>query len=282
MDIVTVDATGGKLSAEALDTAVLAMKEDGVVVLKDAVHPDHIAILRDKMFEDLDRFMNRKNAPFNWNRGNVQQDPPPVEPYLFHDVLMNDAAIAVTHAILGDGVYNAFYSGNTAVRSESRQPVHADNGQLWPHLEHPHPPVSIVVNVATVDFSPENGSTEIWPGTHTDPTVTMQKGDIEVPLDHLEARRAVRPPLQPIASAGSLILRDIRLWHAGMPNRTDTPRPMIAMIHSVNWWPSGPLKFPATAKSFFEHPILHTRADFVEGDIDYISAPSAYAYQDET
>ena len=26
---------------------------------------------------------------------------------------------------------------------------------------------------------------------------------------------------------GSLILRDMGLWHAGMPNRTDTNRPML-------------------------------------------------------
>ncbi|CAN5646293.1 hypothetical protein BH11ARM2_BH11ARM2_11520 [soil metagenome] len=280
MEIVIVDATGGKLSPENLAKAVEAIREDGIVVLENAVDPAHIEALRDRMFTDLDSFLNRKDAPFNWNRGNVQQDPPPFEPFLFRDVLMNDAAIAVTHAILGNGVYNSFYSGNTAVKSESRQPVHADTGQLWPDLDHAHPPVSVVVNVATVDFSPENGSTEIWLGTHTDPTVTIQKGDIEVPLDRLEARRAIRPPVQPRIKAGSLILRDIRLWHAGMPNRTDTPRPMIAMIHNVGWWPSGSLKFPISSKGFFEHPVLRTQAEFVEGDIDYVGKHSAHAFEE--
>ncbi|RYG38194.1 hypothetical protein EON81_04290 [bacterium] len=280
MAIVTVDATDARLSPESLATAIGALRTDGVVVLENAVDPGHTAILRDRLFEDLEKYLGRPNAPFNWNRGNVQQDPPPFEPFLFRDILLNEAAISVAHGILGQGMYNAFYSGNTAVKSESRQPVHADTGQLWTNMEHPHPPVQIVVNVAMVDFSPENGSTEIWPGTHLDPTVTMQSGDIEVPDAQLEARRKIVPPIQPVVKAGSLILRDIRLWHAGMPNRTDTPRPMVAMIYSVAWWPSGRLKFPASSRALFHHPLLETRADFVDGEIDYVAAPSAYAFRE--
>src|SRR6185312_16908566 len=102
--------------------------------------------------------------PYNWNKGNVQQDPPPFPPYLFRDVLVNDLVIQVTKAILGKGVKSVFYSGNTAMPSESRQPVHADSGHLWPNLEVAHPPYQLVVNVPVVYMDARNGSTEIWPG----------------------------------------------------------------------------------------------------------------------
>ena len=233
---------------------------------------------------DLPAYLARKDAPFNFNTGNVQQEPPPFAPYLFQDVLLNDLVIAVTRELLGDGLHNGFYSGNTAVAgSGQRQPVHADVGQLWPHLPQAHPPFGLVVNVPVVDMSPENGSTEVWPGTHTDTTVYVQHGDIKLSPDVVEARRAVRPPLQPTVRAGGVVLRDLRLWHAGMPNHTDTPRPMIAMIHWVSWWNSGDrLKFPRSEEAFFQHPVLKTDAEFTDAPIDYIAHGGAYDFQPTT
>lgn len=274
------EVAAGHLDAENLAIANRALKEDGIVMLKDIIDPEHIHILRDKVMEDVDRFVNRPNAPFNWNRGNVQQDPPPFPPYLFRDVLANDIVIEVTKSILGAGLYNSFYSGNTAMPSDKRQPVHADSGQLWENLEVATPPYALVVNFGLVEMSPENGSTEIWPGTHLDTSVTMQSGDIEVARDHLEARRAVSPPFQPTVPIGSVVIRDMRLWHAGMPNRTQTPRPMLAMIHYVSWWPCPPFKLHKDAEELLQHPDLRQNATYFEGDIDYVGFSSAHAYEE--
>lgn len=274
------EVAAGKLDAENLAAANRALKEDGIVVLKDVIDPEHIRILRERVMEDVDRFVNRPNAPFNWNRGNVQQDPPPFPPYLFRDVLANDIVIEVTKSILGTGLYNGFYSGNTAMPSESRQPVHADSGQLWPDLDVATPPYALVVNVGLVDMSPENGSTEIWPGTHLDTTVTMQSGDIEVKPDVLEARRKVSPPFQPTVPIGSVVIRDMRLWHAGMPNRTQTPRPMMAMIHFVSWWPGGTFKLHRSAEELLKHSDLRQNAEYFDGEVDYVGTPMAHGYEE--
>lgn len=45
----------------------------------------------------------------------------------------------------------------------------------------------------------------------------------------LEKRREVRGELQPVIEKGSIIIRDLRLWHAGMPNWTNDIRVMLAM-----------------------------------------------------
>ncbi|HEY5978457.1 MAG TPA: hypothetical protein VIT41_02375 [Microlunatus sp.] len=76
--------------------------------------------------------------------------------------------IAVTSALLSPGVKNVMYGGNTALPGDQRQPVHADVGHLWPldALEVAHPASQLVINVATVDVSPENGATEVWPRKH--------------------------------------------------------------------------------------------------------------------
>ena len=278
IDVTAEEVSGSSLSEAHLDAAVRAVLQDGFVVLRNVVVLDHLDFLHERMLSDLEALHSRDDAPFNWNIGNIQQNPPPFPPYLFQDVLLNEQVIAVTSALLGPGVKNRFYSGNTALPSDQRQPVHADTTHLWPSLAVAHPPAEIVVNIATVDMSPENGSTELWPGTHLDVTVTAGK-DIKIPLGVLHARRTVHPPLQPTVARGSVIIRDIRMWHAGMPNRTDRPRPMIAMIHACGWLESGePLRFPAASENFFKHPVLRTCARFVEDPIDHIRAPEGYEF----
>jgi hypothetical protein len=128
-------------------------------------------------------------------------------------------------------------------------------------------------------MSPANGSTELWPGTHRDTTMCIQQGDIKVPEPALEQQRQITEPLQPSVRCGSALIRDIRLWHRGMPNHTDTPRPMIAMIHWIRWWSNHePVLFPHGMEPFFEHPDLTTNARFVDGPIDYLRHNSAYDF----
>ena len=275
---ISADELRDGISPEHLEAATRSIREEGFVVLRDVVDLEHIAILRDKMIEDVAILQTRPDAPFNWNAGNVQQDPPPCAPFLFRDVLFNEIAIAVTADILGPGLKNYLYSGNTAVTSEERQPVHADTGQLWSDLEVATPAYQLVVNVPLVDVSARNGSTEIWPRTHLDTSVSI-RGDIKVTPAALEKWRAIAPPVQLDVKAGSIVIRDIRLWHAGMPNHTAQPRPMIAMIHASWWFTAHPLRLPSESRAFFEHPQLQTAAQWVDGPFDYLSVPQSYEYQ---
>jgi hypothetical protein len=279
--VTTEEEAAGTLAADHLRAALGALDEDGFVVLHGAVDPAHVTALRDKLFDDLPHWLARDDAPYNFNTGNVQQDAPPFPPYLFRDVLANDFVIAITKAALGTGVKNGFYSGNTAVPGgHARQPVHPDVAQIWPNLSVATPPFGLVVNVPLVDMDARNGSTEIWPGTHRDTTYSLRDGSIRIPETVLEARRAVRPPLQPTVSAGGIVIRDIRLWHAGMPNHTDTPRPMLAMIHWANWWCSTDrLRFPKGAEELLAHPDLHTIADFTDEPIEYLRNNQAYDFR---
>ena len=110
-----------------------------------------------------------------------------------------------------------------------RQPVHSDAD-----FTHPSHPFALVVNVPLVTMRPENGSTEVWLGTHNSSIADQEgshggraSGRIKEAL--LEERRKVAPPVQPIVPKGSVVVRDLRLWHAGMPNYTNEVRVMLAM-----------------------------------------------------
>lgn len=273
----------GRISPDHLADAVLAVKTDGYVILQNVVDLDQIALLRDKMLADLPAFIARSDAPYNFNKSNIQHDPPPFSPYLFRDILVNEIVIAVTYQVLGNGVKNGYYSGNTALNAGGlRQPAHADVGQLWPNLSAATPAFGLVVNVPLVDVTPENGSTELWPGTHLDTSIAMQAGDIKVDPVQLEAQRAILPPIQPNIPVGSVVIRDIRMWHAGMPNHTPIPRIMIAMIHWVSWWNDNDVPcFLEADREFFKHAVLRTSAHFVKGPIDYTNKSESYDYREE-
>lgn len=283
--MITIEVTEAERSSQGLseshrEQAVNAILQDGFVVLKDVVSDESIRTLREKMLQDLEQLLAREDTPYNFNTGNIQQEAPPFAPYLFRDILLNDQVIALTHSLLGPGVKNAYYSGNTAMPSDQRQPVHPDVGHLWSNIPIATPTFGVVVNIPLVDVSAENGSTEIWPGSHLDSSISIHQ-DIKVPTERLERRRAYAPPIQPTISTGSVLIRDIRLWHAGMPNRTQSPRPMLAMIHWCGWFVGEKLKFPKASEEFFKHPILHTNADFVDEPIDYIHSPQAYDFKKE-
>lgn len=281
LNITPDERERGAPRPEHLAAAVEALRRDGLVVLNDVIDRAHLDLLRERMFTDLPALLGRKDAPFNFNRGNIQQDAPPFPPYLFRDILVNDLVVAVTESLLGPGLYNDYYSGNTALPSDIRQPVHPDVAQLWPGLEHAPPAFGCVVNVPVVDMSAENGSTELWPGSHLDTTLSLRDGTLQLPAEAVERRRAIAPPLQPTVRAGSVLVRDIRLWHAGMPNRTDRPRPMLAMIHYVRWWKgSKAMPFQKGSEPVFEHPKLRTNARFVDGPIDYLHHNSAYDFEE--
>ena len=280
LDFTTAEKADGRMSPEKLQAACTALRHEGFVVLDDVVDPTHLETLRDRMLQDLAAILAREDAPFNFNAGNVQQDPPPFLPYLFRDVLLNDLVIQITHAMLGPGLKNSFYSGNTALPGERMQPVHPDVAQLWPDLQTASPPFGFVVNIPVVDMTPENGSTELWPGSHNDTTMSDDLGDIKVPEAALERRRTIHPPVQPATRCGGVLIRDIRLWHRGMPNRTLTPRPMIAMIHWIRWWNDNDrIRFPQDTAAFFQHDTLKTNALFVDGPIDYLHHNAAYDFK---
>jgi hypothetical protein len=279
LEISATERDARKLKPEHLQQAVTAIRDDGFAVLHRAIDPDHIAVLRERMLADVDKILALDDVPYQFNDGHLQQDPPPFPPYLFRDVMVNDLVVEVTQAVLGEGVKNAFYSGNTCLPNTSQQPLHVDSGQLWPDLDVAPPTHGLVVNVPVVDATSENGSTELWPGSHLDTTRAIGDGDIKLSSD-IEARlRDKCQPLQPSVPPGSVLIRDIRLWHRGMPNRTGQPRPMIAMIHWARWWHTGkPLLFPKGTEELFANSALETVAEFVEGPIDYISRNRQYDY----
>ena len=82
---------------------------------------------------------------------------------------------------------------------------------------------------------------------------------------------AKRPAERVVAQRGDLVLRDMRVWHGGMPNRTQTPRPMLALVHRSEKPEHGTFEVEAGTEDFWSsHPRLQTSPSFVPKPIDYL------------
>ncbi len=92
----------------------------------------------------------------------------------------------------------------------------------------------MIANIAVVDTDLVNGAIDVLPGTH--------KRFFEFWRYAIERRYRLttRLPLR----QGDVLLRTSRLWHRGMPNRSATPRPMLAFTFGEKVAPSGdPFQF---------------------------------------
>lgn len=70
------------LDSRNLEKAVCHVHRDGLVVVEDVVPHEDIDILNKKMIEDAHTLQARGDkGPFNYNKGNIQQDAPPVSEY---------------------------------------------------------------------------------------------------------------------------------------------------------------------------------------------------------
>lgn len=109
----------------------------------------------------------------------------------------------------------------------------------------------MIANVPLCPFNPITGSTEFWLGSHAStfgqqqvietPESTLSNAKLRVgePTcnvlpEIVEARRHIRPPVQPTCEKGDIMLRDLRTWHAGMPNESDDYRIMLALGYQVS------------------------------------------------
>lgn len=102
---------------------------------------------------------------------------------------------------------------------EKRQVAHFDCG-FYP-VPRPRRPLGVSAIWAFDPFTEENGATIVWPGSHL-------WDDERRPAETDPCRAVVMP-------AGSAVLLDGDLWHAGGANRTDAPRLALTPQYVANW-----------------------------------------------
>lgn len=257
------EAAAGHWDQKTIADAADTIWEDGVILLQGVANPEHCLQLSEKMLADLQQAQAL---------GRIQNDfqglrPPPCHPWLFADIVHNEWVIQITEKVLGPDLCNVAYGSNISYPESSVQKVHADSNHLWPNLL--HPPCSLVVNIPLTNVTEANGATKIYPGSHR----YQNAENFSLPTaKDLELWEQHRPSERACSQLGDILIRDVRMWHGGMPNTTPEPRIMIATIHHPEWLMGG-FQAEAGSEDFFaSHPRLRHRVEFVPKPMDYMYA----------
>jgi len=259
-----------QLNQSNLQKAVTAIVDEGFVILNNLIPHHLLDSLTEKMDHDADTLIALKR----WGgrgaiEGHLQLPPPPFQPYVFKAIVNNTLINQVTHELLGANVFNSFYNGNTNCPGSKRQALHIDEEHLWSYTNVIHPAASLVINIPLGDVSEENGSTELWPCSHLTPqSIALNRYD---DIKGVEQQRVLHPPIRANIQKGSVIIRDPRLWHRGMPNVTNKPRHVLAMLHNAHWRKRTLITtFSLECQELFEDTTLFPNYRFAHDVSDYL------------
>lgn len=284
--VTLIELTSDELSSKQigsynLQAAVEALHRDGLVVLKNGVDPAHLDKINERMVPDAKKLFARETTHRNFgaHTGNIQQEPIFEPDYVFEDVVANPWATSIVECMLGPNPQLRFYSANTAFKATGRQPPHIDIDFDFPKV-----PFGFCINMNLVETSPENGATEVWLGSHVDTdnkVLDHTQGPLmtQIHQDLQRARRKISPPIQPSLPKGAVIIRDFRLWHAGMPNKTDEPRVMLVTIQFPKWYRSKQkITMPKALEGKINWGSVEPCVNWVDEDYDYLKGAHDHSF----
>jgi len=196
-----VDASG---FASALD-------HDGYIVLRHVVSTDKLATFTDELLGEYRRAVDA-GLPFKGGglfSGHLNCFPGEGARFIY-DELRDQGVIDLVRSYRPDIVDRARATLNLNLPGSVAQHYHIDDAYLKEFL---------ICNVAVVDTDLVNGAIDVLPGTNRE-FYKFWRYAIE-----RKYKLTTRVPLQ----RGDVIVRKSTLWHRGMPNRSTTPRPMMAI-----------------------------------------------------
>jgi ectoine hydroxylase-related dioxygenase (phytanoyl-CoA dioxygenase family) len=245
MQITVDEQKAGQLSPERLAKALRAFRDVGFVVLENVLKRDFIAKVRAGYDVELEKYLAVRGGMDGlegktFGKNHIGFFPALFAPIADARIAAHPVAVQIMTELLGPNLHCSFYHTNTAYPGSGYQPIHRDTAPLFYRHEMnvPHPVTALVLNVPLCDFTEENGSTEVWPGTHLIVDDGPEDGK------ELEERAAQLASVRTNVPVGSLILRDLRTWHRGMPNDAAHPRTMLAIVYQRAGFPAKPTTIP--------------------------------------
>ncbi|KAF7872395.1 hypothetical protein EAF04_003316 [Stromatinia cepivora] len=237
VNISDEELKSGVTSLEHVQAGIEEFHKNGIVIFENAIPHDIVDKFYEKMNTDGAQKLEDPDLVFNHGneKTNFSLIPPLSKEWLVEDIWANKHAAAVMEAIIGKS--QLVHAGSTinlpTQDPTSRQAVHIDS-----YHNHHKFPTCIELFMYLHDVSPENGSPEIWPGSHHDwnfrDLVSHGRGWIKSSAFNRRAEHS--PPFQPTIPKGSIGIRDLRLWRSGMPNLSDQNCIMLGFMYFPRWY----------------------------------------------
>lgn len=243
------ESASGFLSPEKLIAICNAIEHQGYAVVGNLISSESRQLLMDAMLEDVAKVKSLNKPTFHeqlTGTGHMQLGVRRYAPYVPPDLIANALVEHVVSGFLGDGAWLGFFNGNMNCPGSTFQPLHFDRpyawkteaqaiaaGQSWPPRS-----TTLSCSVALSEITVESGATEIYPGSHRETEVANWERGQRLE-NHPELIERWAPPASMTIPAGGVCFRDPRMWHRGVPNRSDRYRPMLAMTYhakTANHW----------------------------------------------
>jgi hypothetical protein len=187
------------------------LDEDGYVVLPGLVSPERLAALGASLTAEYERVRSAGELFSGGGSltGHLNCFPGEQSRFVWDD-LVEGGVVKLVAELRPDLVVSPRATMNFNLPGSVAQHYHTDGLYTEDFL---------ICNIAVVDTDLVNGALDVLPGTH--------KRFYKFWRYALERknRLSTRLPVQ----RGDVIVRRSTLWHRGMPNRSDLPRPMMAI-----------------------------------------------------
>ncbi|KAK5280253.1 hypothetical protein LTR40_006618 [Exophiala xenobiotica] len=211
---------------------------DGFVVLENAIDDKLVDQLYNRMVQDNSEFLKKKHM--HWNQGASTGNVSQIPP------------------LTPEWLHRDFYANPHMIR-------------VVENLLGPNPELRFInSNVAC-----PGGTGRQAVHSDSEQQVSARSGWIK--KEYLQKQAKIKPPVQPKVRKGSICFRDLRLWHAGMPNKSGRHRIMLAIDYFAQWYQC-PMttKLPLSMKDRIEQEwkgISTVGVEWVKGDLNSLDVP---------
>lgn len=230
----------GIISPDVLEAITNDIRRRGYAVVKNVVSSETCAFLNQSVLEDVAQIRSTGQVTqheISTAHGHLQLGIRRYAPYVRSDLVANPLIECVVAAVLGQGAWLGFYSGNVNCPGSTYQPLHFDRPFSWKTREDasrdgqcwPPPTTTLSCSVALEEITEANGATEIYPGTHCATEVAQWSGNRIGDRPDLIGKWG--PSSRMAIPAGGVCFRDPRMWHRGVPNTAEKARAMIAVTY---------------------------------------------------
>lgn len=192
------------------------LKRNGYVIVERAINLEKVKAVRDE-FHRLHKGLAKGSSEF----GGFQTERLynlVARTRVLDELLLHTDVLAIIEAHLDDQIQLSISSSVNLLPGETAQAFHRDDG-YYP-IARPHEPLSVNTMWAIDDFTSDNGATMIIPKSHL------------LADEHPPSDAAIEIAEMP---AGSVMLWDGSLFHAGGSNKTKYARLGITNIYCRAW-----------------------------------------------
>lgn len=208
--------------------------EDQIRALNREFHDQYAKYKQDQELDDTVKVGNRRFlVPIELSGG--FGDP---------SLYANPVVVALVRETLEEDAILEAYGAIVSLSGAAEQHTHRDSPLLFSNQISPLLPAhALTFGIPLLEMNELHGTTALFPRSHR--------------WIHFDDKAV--SPQAPVVPIGSCIIWDFRLYHRGLPNRSDQPRPLLYATYARRWYQDPHNFSKATQRRLSFDPVFFER-----------------------